>query len=64
MENQPPVPKDLVRDAQKLLISLETWQNTLPSLQRDFELDELAEVDKALSTLIVHLRAALNGGKA
>jgi hypothetical protein len=39
-----------------LLTLLESWQESLPNLQRDFDLEELSEVDQALSTLIVQLR--------
>jgi hypothetical protein len=55
------VPKTLSEEAHKLLDSLESWQNALPTLQKDFDLDELAEVDRALSTLILYLRETLNG---
>ncbi len=47
----------------ELLNALEAWQGALPTLQRNFHLDELAEVDRALSTLILYLRGALNGGQ-
>jgi hypothetical protein len=40
---------------------LESWQESLPALQKDFDLEELSEVDRALSTLIIYLRDALNG---
>ncbi len=57
-----PVPKDL-SGVPELLNALEAWQGALPTLQRNFHLDELAEVDRALSTLILYLRGALNGGQ-
>jgi HEAT repeat protein len=60
-ENKAPVPKALEDEAPKLLTALEAWQDALPSLQKNFELDQLAEVDRALSTLIVYLRDALDG---
>lgn len=60
-EVKAPLPEILVDQARTMLGTLEAWQNALPGLQRDFELDELAEVDRALSTLIVYLRDALNG---
>ncbi len=56
-----PVPQDLRKDPQSLLAALETWQDSLPGLQKDFDLVELSEVDRALSTLIVYLRDALTG---
>jgi HEAT repeat protein len=56
-----PVPKYLRDDPQSLLQALEAWQDALPRLQKDFNLEELSEVDRALSTLIVYLRDALNG---
>ena len=61
VETRVPVPKALSEEAHKLLVSLESWQNALPSLQKDFDLGELAEVDRALSTLILYLRETLNG---
>lgn len=57
-----PVPKALGSDVANLLDVLESWQDGLPALQKDFNLDELAQVDRALSTLIVYLRDAINGG--
>lgn len=60
VEMRAPVPKALSEDAHKLLVSLESWQDALPTLQKDFDLGELAEVDRALSTLILYLRDALN----
>jgi HEAT repeat protein len=56
-----PVPEDIISDSQPLLDLLETWQGSLPDLQRHFDLEELAEVDQALSTLIVYLREVNNG---
>jgi HEAT repeat protein len=56
-----PVPENIVSDSQPLLGLLETWQESLPNLQRHFDLEELAEVDQALSTLIVYLREVNNG---
>lgn len=56
-----PIPKYLRDDPQSLLQSLEAWQDALPRLQKDFDLEELSEVDRALSTLIVYLRDAVNG---
>ena len=52
-----PIPKILQTKSGSLLTLLESWQEALPDLQRDFDLEELSEVDRALSTLIVHLRA-------
>jgi hypothetical protein len=51
-----PVPEKLHSKSSSLLTLLESWQESLPNLQRDFDLEELSEVDQALSTLIVHLR--------
>lgn len=59
-ESKAPVPKTLADEALTLLTSLEAWQDALPSLQKNFGLDQLAEVDQALSTLIVYLRDALD----
>ena len=56
-----PVPRYLRDDPQSLLLALEAWQDALPRLQRDFDLEELSEVDRALSILIVYLRDAING---
>lgn len=53
-----PFPKDLEPNLQSLLADLESWQNALPDMQKDFELDNLAEIDRALSTLIIYLRNA------
>ncbi|MDY6845754.1 MAG: HEAT repeat domain-containing protein [Chloroflexota bacterium] len=53
-----PVPEILQTKSSSLLTLLESWQESLPDLQRDFDLEELSEVDRALSTLIVHLREA------
>ena len=58
-----PVPKDLDVNPRDLLEAMKTWQDALPALQKDFKLDELAEVDRALSTLIVYLRESLNEGQ-
>ena len=51
-----PVPEELRPRSPLLLDLLESWQEALPDLQKDFELEELSEVDQALSTLIVYLR--------
>jgi HEAT repeat protein len=51
-----PVPEDMLADSQPLLDLLETWQESLPELQRRFDLETLSEVDQALSTLILYLR--------
>jgi len=51
-----PVPNLLGNDRSTLLGLLETWQENLPDLQKDFDLQELSEVDRALSLLIVYLR--------
>jgi len=40
---------------------LKTWQLSLPDFQKQFGLEELSDVDRALSTLIVYLRDTLNG---
>jgi HEAT repeat protein len=56
-----PVPENIIGDSQPLLDLLETWQGSLPDLQRHFDLEELADVDQALSTLIVYLREVNNG---
>ena len=51
-----PVPELLRNDRTTLLGLLETWQENLPDLQKDFNLEELSEADQALSLLIVYLR--------
>ncbi len=51
-----PVPDEIQGDIQLLLDLLETWQDSLPDLKRKFELEELSEVDQALSKLIIYLR--------
>ena len=51
-----PFPQHLQEDADSLLYLLKTWQDLLLELQGDFTLEELSEVDQALSTLIVSLR--------
>jgi len=51
-----PVPEELRSRSLMLLDLLEIWQESLPDLQRNFDLEELSEVDQALSTLIVYLR--------
>ena len=56
-----PVPEAIISDSQPLLDLLETWQETLPELQRGFDLEILSEVDQALSTLILYLRELNNG---
>lgn len=55
-----PVPALLRDDGKTLMELLETWQENLPEMQKDFNLEELSEVDRALSTLIVYLREANN----
>jgi HEAT repeat protein len=56
-----PVPEDLKEDSELLLSLLETWQGSLLDLQKDIGLQELSDVDNALSTLIVYLRELDNG---
>ena len=63
MERRLPVPDDLREEPGELLSLLESWQNALPDMQRHFELEEISDVDQALSTLIVYLREANNGSK-
>jgi len=58
-----PVPRELSDSSEVLLNLLKTWQDLLPGLQRNFTLEELSEVDQALSTLIIYLREANNGVK-
>jgi len=62
-ESKVPVPIELRESSDLLLDLLETWQEALPEMQRHFELEELSDVDRALSTLIVYLREANNGSK-
>ena len=58
-----PVPALLGNDRNSLLGLLETWQENLPDLQKDFNLEELSEVDRALSLLIIYLRETDISGK-
>jgi len=58
-----PLPKSLAEESESLLDILETWQEALPGLQKNFDLEELSEVDRALSTLIVYLREFDNGSR-
>jgi HEAT repeat protein len=58
-EMKVPVPEELRAEGNSLLNLLELWQEFLPDLQRDFNLEEISEVDQALSTLIVYLREAI-----
>ncbi len=53
-----PFPEALQEQRDLLLTMLEDWQESLPDLQKHFSLEELADVDQALSTLIVYLREA------
>ena len=62
-EMEVPIPDRLRDDVDGLLDLLEVWQQSLPELQRNFELEELSDVDQALSTLILTLRKADNGSK-
>ena len=45
-------------DLESLRYLLKAWQDSLLELQSDFTLEELSEVDQALSTLIVCLQEA------
>ena len=56
------IPQDLPENPHSLLETLQAWQESLPGMQKHFGLEELSEVDRALSTLIVYLREALNNG--
>ena len=51
-----PIPENLVSDPEALQTLLENWQSSLPELQNQFDLEELSELDQALSCLIVYLR--------
>lgn len=62
-ESKVPLPRELSESSELLLDLLKTWQESLPDMQRQFDLEELAEVDRALSTLIIYLREANNGSK-
>ena len=55
-----PFPGELSGSSELLLDLLKTWQESLPEMQRQFDLEELAEVDRALSSLIIYLRDAKN----
>lgn len=50
------LPEELLDEKAMLLEFLETWQHSLPGRHRQFELEELSEIDQALSTLILNLR--------
>lgn len=56
-----PLPEELTQESGYMLDLLETWQESLPDLQRSFDLEELSDVDHALSTLILYLREINNG---
>jgi HEAT repeat protein len=58
---QAPLPEELAGQADLLHDLLKTWQLSLPDFQKQFGLEELSDVDRALSTLIVYLRDTLNG---
>ncbi len=58
-----PVPEALREETNALLNLLKAWQEALPELQKEFDLDELSDVDQALSTLIITLREADDGSK-
>jgi HEAT repeat protein len=60
-EPEVPIPADVLAKKNDLLAALEGWQESLPDLQKHFELETLSEVDRALSTLIVALREADDG---
>ena len=60
-EPEVPIPKDVQDNKDELLALLEGWQESLPELQKHFELETLSEVDRALSTLILTLREMGNG---
>lgn len=53
-----PYPEHLQDDLESLRYLLKAWQDSLLELQSDFTLEELSEVDQALSTLIVCLQEA------
>jgi HEAT repeat protein len=57
------VPEALQGEKDALLNLLQVWQEALPELQKEFDLDELSDVDQALSTLIITLRKADNSPK-
>jgi len=63
LDHKAPVPETLRDRSDALLDLLVSWQEALPELQKHFKLDQLADVDQALSTLIVSLREANNGSK-
>jgi HEAT repeat protein len=53
-----PVPDKIRSQSYELRGLLEEWQSLLPDLQRHFDLEELSDIDRALSKLIVSLRKA------
>lgn len=53
-----PVPDKIRSQSHELRGLLEEWQSLLPDLQRQFDLEELSDIDRALSKLIVSLRKA------
>ena len=58
MQLKAPYPEHLQDDLDSLRYLLKAWQDSLLELQSDFSLEELSEVDQALSTLIVCLQEA------
>lgn len=54
------IPQDLPDNPNSLLETLEAWQESLPQMERYLGLEEISEVDRALSTLIIYLREALS----
>ncbi len=55
-----PVPAALRDDLPGLLKRLETWQHELGEQPGELPVEALAELDRALSTLILALRSALD----
>ncbi len=52
-------PDFVIEKPNDMLTALEDWQMALPTLRKFLNLEELSEIDQALSTLIIFLREAL-----
>lgn len=53
-----PLPDFILENSSSILSTLEAWQEKLPQMRKHIDLEELSEIDRALSTLIIFLREA------
>lgn len=53
------IPDFVLENPNSILGTLEAWQENLPAMRKHINLEELSEIDRALSTLIIFLREAL-----